>query len=249
MFVGTTQESVVPLEGYFLGLNSEGIAFYECFNSACGDDGSCLPPYSGSYCTECDDTESADFLVLNDKFECEACPDPWVTYFLMTVVLLIIIGWAWKSTKKKKKIRSETHKVFFKIVASAFAVNSVAISMFDWSSYTDNLLSSQEDVSSLGVAYLNFNCLNSDMENPYFTETLVYALSPWILSLVMFAVYVISQYFSEDVVNWTEVKHDTIKGAVVVVFLLQGTLTNRSAELLSCLKVGPRSEDWSAARI
>ena len=238
--VGTTQENVLPLEGYFAGLGADNTVFVICFNGACGPNGECISPYRGDFCTECDDSS----LVLDENFECTTCPATWIAYCILLLVLVTLFVLLTRKSKKTKRAQAAT-SVFFKIVSSAFTVNSVAISMFSWSSVTDSLLSVEEDVTSIGVSYLDFTCLNPEMENPYFTETLVYGLSPWMLILFVFVVTVVSQYASDRRVKWAEVKNAIIEAAVVIFFLLQGILTKRAAELLSCLKVGPSSDDWS----
>ena len=119
--LGATLENVVALEGYFIGLDSGGTSFVECFNAACGNDGKCIYPYTGQFCAACSSTDSTPALVLNAKFECEVCPATWVVACAMTLVLLVLFGLVIrKSQKNKRGLAPSRTSVFFKIVVSAF---------------------------------------------------------------------------------------------------------------------------------
>ena len=78
----------------------------------------------------------------------------------------------------------------FKVMASAMQVNGVAAVLFDWATYFDSFLVAQEHASSFGIAYFKLACLAPGMEGHFVLESVLYALMPGLLLLVLACVMI-----------------------------------------------------------
>ena len=71
---------------------------------------------------------------------------------------------------------------------SGFQQVAIALSTsFLWDGAMTDFLTVQSDVTSLGVAYLEFSCLDSSMGNSFVAETVVYILLPMVAVLAVLA--------------------------------------------------------------
>ena len=73
----------------------------------------------------------------------------------------------------------------FKVMASAMQVNGVAAVLFDWAGYFDSFLAAQEQASSFGIAYFEVACLAPGIEGQFVLESVLTALMPGLLLLVL----------------------------------------------------------------
>jgi hypothetical protein len=232
---GTTIEDVTAMAGYFMGFNSNGTQFLECLNDACGEGGECYFPYEGDFCTEC-----ADDLVATREFTCETCPDLWLLILIMIVLLLMVIASLLAFVRSNYTNTNPPMRVsgLFKITMSAFQANATAITLFAWSDSLRDLFRTQDDVSSLGMAYLNLGCLQSGVSS-YVAETIVFFLGPvFLLLFVTMLVYVL---WKDQGLKF----YDVLVGVSVVMFYcIQPSSTYRAALLMSCVQLGPQSDDY-----
>ena len=91
------------------------------------------------------------------------------------------------------------HSVYFKIVITSLQQNAIALSYaFDWSEVMAGYLAVQSDISSLGVAYLEFSCLSSSLKNAFFTETLIYILGPLLMVAAVYVGSLVRVFCSAD---------------------------------------------------
>ena len=138
---------------------------------------------AGYACTDC-----ADGLVLGEGFQCSECPAAWVTVLAMVLCLLLLVLYMGYTIRKKKKGSApKLLSVYLKICCSAFQQNSIALTYaFDWGELMQTYLSVQADVSSLGTAYLQVQCLRPSFGNTFVLETKLYLFAPLVLVSVVF---------------------------------------------------------------
>jgi hypothetical protein len=143
--------------------------------------------------------------------------------------------------------------IWFKIVASAFQVNSLAASLFSWEKYTAAFFGTQEAATTFGVAFMELACLFPDGSQPrnlFVFEMLTYALAPLVLiliSAIVFAMTVAPKSFTDKKRSpaneiWKTVRVSFRAVGVVVFYLFQPFLTQQVANLLNCVQLG--ADDW-----
>ena len=102
---GTNISSVQAADGYFKGLDDTGTYFSLCLNEACLRGGNCSDGYTGTLCTECDNTQSEVQVVLSKGFACTECPPLELAVLVMTLALLVVVGllaYRLRQTRNKK---------------------------------------------------------------------------------------------------------------------------------------------------
>ena len=112
-------------------------------------------------------------------------------------------------------------------MASAMQVNGVAAVLFDWESYFDSFLVAQEQASSFGIAYFDVACLAPNIKGHFFLESVLYALMPGLLLLILACVLVASKWFRRDRQDFFKIVLDLkaeLFGVGIVVWILFLTL-------------------------
>ena len=163
---GTSVDNVTVLDGYFLGVEGSGTVFLACLNDACEQGGSCSPGYTGSSCTECDGND----LVLGSEFQCEMCPQVWQMILGLLLGFLCFLAFLYYKMNSQKE-GYQSLDVYVKIVVSAFQLNGLALSYaFDWDALMSYYLSSQNQISSLGTAYIKVECFSSGFSGQSYND-------------------------------------------------------------------------------
>ena len=175
---GTTIANVTAMENYFLGIDSTGTTFFPCFNTACMEGGGCDEGYTGPSCTNCEEG-----LILTDTYECAQCPSTFVTVAMLLGGLLLLLTYLYFIVKQKRSgAKPKTTSVFLKIVMSTLQVNSIALSYsFDWDAVMDTFLSSQGQLTSMGISSIQLGCLSKSQQKSFVAETVTYGLVPVVL--------------------------------------------------------------------
>jgi hypothetical protein len=181
-------------------------------------------------------------------------------------VLLVVVLWLVRS-------------VYFKIVMSTLQQNAIALSYaFDWDGFSEKMLQAQGTVTSFGMAYVDFRCLNVTTGNTFVLESLFYICFPLVLVVLVFLVALAaSQKHGQDAPQpelqpdpasdirpvayrapasvariagserWQSASDSSIGVGTVLLFLLQPTLVNRFALVLSCVRMGSSPDDMYLA--
>ena len=252
--VGTSLANVTAEHGYFMGADATGTYFVDCLNDAC-DGGSCTEGYTGIFCTDCDQG-----LVLGIDFECTQCVSKGVIVFCIVLGFLFCVGvLIWLVNDLHNDAKKEIHQLtnlkstYFKIVASAFQVNAAALSFaFKWDESLVGLFRVQSDASSLGTTYVQLSCLFT-LESPFFWETFIYLIGPIVFfSFCWLGIFIMDCYHKDRLqtranpqTGFVDKTADFSKTAsVVIMFLLQPTLTQKALQIFSCVELGNRATDW-----
>ena len=77
-------------------------------------------------------------------------------------------------------------------------VNGVAAVLFDWGSYFDIFLTAQEQASSFGIAYFEVACLAPGIEGQFFLESVLFALLPGLLLLVLGCILILAKCYRRE---------------------------------------------------
>ena len=182
--VGTTIEEVTSAEGFFMGFDGTGTVFLPCLNGACLSEGDCDSPYTGPLCTECDGAD----LVLSEGFECRQCA-PVYQILLFCLVGLIMFGlFVWYKFRNNKQ-QQTARGAFIKIVISSFQLNGLALSYaFNWDNLMADFLYIQSQSTSLGTAYLEWQCLYTERgsSDGFVLDSIVYLFTPPGMMMLVF---------------------------------------------------------------
>jgi hypothetical protein len=183
-----TKICLAPAHGYFVDATTgpmSGLAFFQCLNDACLGSGECVDGYIGSMCTIC----NGEGLVLVD-FECQYCLPAWTGWLVLVGCCLLFLGYivwrVWDARNEGYRSRD----VYFKIMVSACQVNGLALSYsFSWDDVMGSYLGAVASASSMGTAYLNFQCLDVPLldSSPFFQESVIYMVGPVALAFGLFA--------------------------------------------------------------
>jgi hypothetical protein len=244
---GTVLANVTALEGYFMGLGAVGTHFYTCLNAACLVGGECAAGYEGDFCTEC-----SEGLIQTTDFECSECVDPGVTVTIFVLGIVAVVGllvYKVHAARTEETGLPSLMSTWFKIVMSGLQANSVAVLVFPWTDQMLSVLGFQQDVSSLGVSYVELECLSPGMSSPYLTTTIMFALAPVMFELLAAVGTLLYVRCAEaDHMKPLQLTLSLSKcSLVIILFLFQPTLTQRAAQLLSCVQLGPAENDWFLA--
>ena len=175
----------------------------------------------GPSCTEC-----TDGRILSASFECTECLDSGLLVGLMVVgagVGLFLLALYVQDLRHSQK---SPYTILIKICVSYFQLNAAGLSFqFDWENDIADLLAVQEGATSFGAAYFEVACLTGT--ESVVQETLFFALAPGVLLGLVWAVLPCTGH--------TDVAKTV---TMVVCFLLQPTLTQRTMSLFSCVRLG-----------
>ncbi len=129
--------------------------------------------------------------------------------------------------------------VWFKIVVSAFAANSIAAKVFHWGDLTQSLFKTQGRVSSMGITYFSFACA-AHARNSFVYETLVYLCGPFGLALASSVLFVFVAPKRSNLAS--TFRHAFRTMGVLIFYLVQPALTERAASLLACVQFS--NDEW-----
>ena len=142
--------------------------------------------------------ECEEEYVPGNDFECLTCPESWMAVGFLLLAVLALLGvllYRLKKTQEKKEM-PKMYSVFFKICLTTFQMNGLALSYsFAWSAMADSLFGVQEEVSTLGLAYLELRCLNPGIRNSFVLETFMYASAPAILAFLAMTVAMVHHWW------------------------------------------------------
>jgi len=214
---GTTLENVQPLEGYFLGLDEVGTDFFHCLNKACLGSGECMQGYTGPTCTQC----TGD-LIAGDGFECKECLNIGITVFILCFGAMMILVYVYYRVQSQDSY--EPRDVYIKILVSSFQVNGLALSYsFDWDQTMGVFLDIQGDATSLGIAYIEFQCLSPFRGNSFLLDTTICLVGPIITAIGVFFVMWIRKYmtYRNVAVAASKARASAAGGVAILLFFLQ----------------------------
>ena len=250
---GTQLSSVSAVDGFFMGLDQTGMTFFECFNPNACKSGQCAPGYQGLSCTKCTDDR-----ILTDSFECSTCPPVGITIMFLAFFIGLFLSYLFYKVRSKRQGKASSLKsVFFKIIVSTFQINAIAYSYaFEWDGIMSGYLAAQGQISSLGLAYLEFSCLSSPPRQDFVLETVLYGIGPFLLVLAVFVGFffheLCSSFMAAPLENKAggaceragKVAQETAIGAtMIILFLLQPYLVTRFALLMNCVQMGEAATD------
>ena len=110
---------------------------------------------------------------------------------------------------------------------SGFQQVAIALSAsFLWDGAMTDFLTVQSDVTSLGVAYLEFSCLDSSMGNSFVAETVVYILLPMAAVLaVLVGTWIHAKFIAPGQPGegsaWTRALDSSVGVATLLLYFLQ----------------------------
>lgn len=196
----------------------------------------------------------------------QVCPPIYTTVLVILAFVLGFGGYLLKKIRDKRKgkapklqsvffkvhlvskhrgMLSICSRVFVQICVSSFQQIAIASSTsFMWSEAMTDFLSVQSDVTSLGVAYLEFSCLDSSMGNSFVTETVVYILLPLVLILGVFLgawghAKFISPGQAGEGTAWSRASSSSVGVATLLLYFLQVLLQ------IACYEVYGRAPCFS----
>ncbi len=127
-------------------------------------------------------------------------------------------------------------------------VNGLALSFsFQWDAAMSGFLDIQGQITSLGTAYMEFQCLGNvhGGGNGFVIDSLVYLLAPVFVGLVVFIVYFLRILsVSKDLGKSVRLAMAPVGGPIVaILFVLQPFLVERFALIFSCVQLGRNADD------
>ena len=181
---GTTIDNVEAAEGYFQGVDGTGTGFLLCLNEdACAADG-CADGYTGDSCTECEQG-----LVMNDQFECKDCPSAGLILGILFAGFIAFVAVFVIKMQQVKKGGYTKTDIFSKIIVSSFQLNGLVLFFsFDWHAYMENYLVFQTTITSLGMAFLDLQCVGDTTVSSFVGNTVVWLFFPIFICTAIFII-------------------------------------------------------------
>ena len=204
----------------------------------------------GRFCTDCEAG-----LVQSSNFTCAECLSRFVLVILCVLALSFMLAVLYvvvQSILQDSREGVRLHTLLFKVVVGAFQVNSIALLFaFDWYTMMTGLLQVQQQMSSLGTAYFNLGCLMG-LQNSFVAQTVMFALGPLVLGLTFWLLLRCKGLYEQRKLDaaeslpgkTTELGKTT---TVIILFLLQPTLTQATMSIFRCVRLGDGPDQWYLA--
>lgn len=263
---GTKKTSVLPLAGYFPDVSNTNNTFVSCLNSACDashGNGFCAVGYSGNLCTKC-----APGLGRSGVYDCVPCPDPStnrVRIFAFAILMLSFTSFLVYSavTQSRKEIQS----VLIRIVTNAIQYNALAASAnVEWPQSAQVIIKAQQTMSELASSFISLDCFLSTGDqngvSPFYIQASLMALLPIFVLGLPWLILVPKYYWERRSILKNELINDEfdrslqiaaagrmmfrqyLTSIIVLLFLLQPSLTATTMFLFACKQIGPSSADF-----
>merc|ERR1711871_1708551 len=150
--------------------------------------------------------------------------------------------WSSKGLEEKK---AEMHSVFGRIFVSACQVNMLALSFhFDFGDLLKGVLSSTEEVASIGTSYFDVACVISKDASSFVWTSWGLMILPLILvtlvALILYMLPKVQEPSTDDSKSSNEMTtfDMTVALATTVLFFFHPTLVSQCAYLFDCKKMG-----------